>query len=387
MDLNLSPEHEALKENVYRFSLKEISSLAERIDREDWFPQELWDKMKKLGYMGISIPEEFGGAGMDLLAGTLMGEQIARFSPALSLSVGAHAFLCTDNIYRNGNQQQRQRYLPTLATGEKIGSMALTEPGAGSDATGIQTVARKEGSHYVLTGTKMFITNAPIADIFLVYAKTSPEKGRKGISAFIVEKNFPGVSVSKKLDKMGHRGSPTGEVIFDQCLVPEENMLGEENSGIAILMKGLDRERAIIGGLALGLAEGAFALALKQSKERIQFGQPISNFQLIQAKLADMYTAIEASRLLVYKAAILADKEDRGGKGSEIHKVAGASALFAGEMVTRVALDAVQIHGGYGYMMEHPVNKFLRDAKLLEIGAGTSEIRRLLIAKELLGET
>lgn len=384
MDFDLSEEYVALSESVYRFSLNEIAPLAERIDREDWFPEELWSKMKQLGFMGLTIPEQYGGAGMDILAGALMGEQIARFSSALALSVGAHAFLCTDSIYRNGNEEQRNRYLPLLAKGDKIGAMALTEPGAGSDATGIKTVALKQGRHYVLTGSKMFITNAPIADVFLVYAKTDPEKGFKGISAFIVQRDFPGLSTSKKLDKMGHRGSPTGEVFFDECLVPVENLLGQENGGIAILMSGLDRERAIIGGLAVGLAEGAFALALKYAKERTQFGQLIGNFQLIQAKVADMYTAIEASRLLVYKSAMLADKADNGGKGSEIHKVAGAAALFAGEMATKVALDAVQIHGGYGYMLEYPVNKFLRDAKLLEIGAGTSEIRRLLIARELL---
>jgi isovaleryl-CoA dehydrogenase len=386
MDFDLSPEHKMLSDEVYKFMLREIAPQAERIDNEDKLPDGIWLKLGELGVLGITVPEEYGGAGFDLLAAVLVLEQMARVCPALGLSCGAHAILCVDTLFRHGTEAQRRKYLPSLCSGQMVGALALTEPNAGSDAVGITTIARKIGQEYILNGTKMFITNGPIADVFIVYAKTNKEKGSKGISAFIVEKNFPGFSVSKELKKMGHRGSPTGELVFEDCRVPPENLLGEENRGVAVMMSGLDRERAALSGLALGIAQQAMDLSLRYARERYQFGQPIGNFQLIQGKLADMYTYLEAARLLAYKAAITADREERGGKGTKLHKLAAAAILFAGEMATRAALEAVQIHGGYGYMLEFPVNRLYRDAKLYEIGAGTSEIRRLLIARELLSE-
>lgn len=386
MDFELSAEHRMLSDTVYKFMLKEIAPLAEEIDREDKLPEGLWQKIGELGIMGITIPEQYGGGGFDLLAAVLATEQMARVCAAVSLSYVAHAILCTDTLYRHANEEQRKKYLPRLCSGENVGALALTEPNAGSDAVGIQTTATKKENAYFLNGTKMFITNGPIADVFVVYTKTDKAKGAKGISAFIVEKTFPGFSVSRQLEKMGNRGSPTGELVFEDCRVPQENLLGEENRGVAVMMSGLDRERAAVAGLPLGIAGNALELSLKYAKERVQFGQPIGNFQLVQAKLADMYTQLEAARLLTYKAAIAADQKERGGKGTQMHKLAAAAVLFAGEVATRAALDALQIHGGYGYMLEYPVNRIYRDVKLYEIGAGTSEIRRVVIARELLSE-
>ena len=292
---------------------------------------------------------------------------------------GPHYF-----VHRNANEDQRRQYLPGLCSGQSIGALALTEPNAGSDAISMQTSARKDGDRYLLNGSKTFITNAPVADLFVVYAKTDRNAGAKGISAFIVEKEFEGFSVARELEKLGNRGSPTGEIVFDDCIVPADNLLGEENRGVAVMMSALDRERVAVAAPALGLARGAMHLALSYARERVQFGQPIGEFQLIQGKLADMYTQIEAAKLLVYKAALLADRSDRGGRGTELHKLAAAAILFAGEMATRVSLEALQIHGGYGYTLEFPINRYLRDAKIYEIGAGTSEIRRLIIGRELL---
>ena len=386
MDFDLSPEHKMLSDVVYKFMLKEIAPRAEEIDREEKLPEGIWSKLGELGVLGVTIPEEYGGGGFDLLAAVLVLEQMARICPALALSCGAHAILCTDTLFRHATENQRRKYLPSLCSGQMVGALGLTEPNAGSDAAGISTTAGKNGREYILNGAKMFITNGPIADVLVVYAKTDKEKGAKGISAFIVEKGFPGFSVSRQLEKMGHRGSPTGELVFEDCRVPPENLLGEENRGVAVMMSGLDRERAALSGLALGIARQALDLSLQYARERRQFGQPIGNFQLIQGKLADMYTHLEAARLLAYKAAITADQKERGGKGTTMHKLAAAAILFAGEMATRAALEAVQIHGGYGYMLEFPVNRLYRDVKLYEIGAGTSEIRRLLIARELLNE-
>lgn len=384
MDFTLSEEHKMLKETIYNFAQKEIAPIAEEIDRTERFPEEIFKKLAEMGILGIIIPEKYGGSGGDILSQALVIEQIARVSPSVALSYGAHSNLCMFNLYKNGNETQRQKYLPDLCKGKKIGALALTEPEAGSDAVSITTAARKEGKEYVLNGTKTFITNAPVADVVIVYAKTDKEKGAKGITAFIVENNFPGFSKGRNIEKMGHRGSPTGELIFENCRVPEENILLGENRGIEVMMSGLDIERAIFSAEPVGIAQGAFDCALKYSKERIQFGKPICNFQLIQAKLADMYTSIEAARLMCYKAAILAENSEKGGKGTEIHKFAAAALLFAAEVCVKVTLEAVQIHGGYGYTLEYPVNRFLRDAKLMEIGAGTNEIRRLIIARELL---
>jgi len=384
MDFELGPEHRMLQDTVYRFMVKEVAPIADQIDREDRFPEEAWKKLSEMGLMGITVPEEYGGGGQDLLAAALVMEQMARICPGLALSYGAHTVLCVDTLYHNANEEQRRRYLPGLCSGAVIGALALTEPNAGSDAVGIQTTARREGDYYILNGTKMFITNAPVAEVFVTYTKTDKAAGKRGITAFIVERSFPGFSVTRKLEKLGHRGSPTGEVVLEDCRVPAANLLGKENLGVAVMMSGLDRERASLAAIQVGLAQEAMEMAIKYAKERVQFGQPIASFQLIQAKLADMYTNIEAARLLTYKACVLADRSERGGKGTEIHKLAAAAILFAGEMATRVALDALQIHGGYGYMLEYPINRYVRDAKLLEIGAGTSEIRRLVIARELI---
>lgn len=384
MDFEFSEEQRIIQKNVRQFMLKEIEPIAERIDREDKFPSGIWKKMGELGILGANIPEEYGGAGFDLLAGVLVAEQIAKTCAALALSYAAHANLCTDNIYRNGTEDQKRKYLPGLCSGDLVGCLALTEPNAGSDAVSIRSTGVKDGNSFILNGTKMFITNAPCGDIFLAYAKTNVAKKAKGITAFIVEKRFPGVSVSKKLDKMGHRGSETGEIVFENCRVPIENVLGAIDEGISVMMGGLDVERAFVAAIPLGMAMGALELALKYSKEREQFGQAIANFQLIKAKLADMYTEIEAARSLVYRAAVVADKIRQGGKGTEVHKIAAAAILFTAEMATRVVNQALQIHGGYGITLEYPINRFYRDVKLYEIGAGTSEIRRLIIADELI---
>jgi isovaleryl-CoA dehydrogenase len=310
-------------------------------------------------------------------------EQIARFSGSIALSYAAHANLCVNNISRNGNDAQRRRYLPPLCSGEAVGALALTEPDAGSDAVGIQSRAVRDGDEYVLNGTKMFITNGPVADTLVLYAKTAPEKKSRGITAFIVEKGMPGFSVARKLDKLGHRGSPTGELVLEDVRVPAANVLGKENQGVEVMMSGLDIERAFLAGESLGLAERALELSIDYAKRRKQFGQPIGHFQLIQGKLADMYTLVEATRWLVYRTAVLAEKASKEGR--RVSKEAAAAIMYAAEVSTKVALDAIQIHGGYGYMMEFPVQRILRDAKLLEIGAGTTEIRKTIIARELLG--
>ncbi|MDY6851730.1 MAG: acyl-CoA dehydrogenase family protein [Thermodesulfobacteriota bacterium] len=376
--MKLSEEHILIRDMVRKFAEKEITPIAEEMDKDEFFPDDLFEKFAELGILGATIPEEYGGSGFDVLAQVLIFEELGKSSAGISLCYGASANLCAHNLYKNGNEAQRKKYLPPICAGEKVGALAITEPGVGSDAVGIQTSAVREGDVYLLNGSKMFITNGPIADTIIVYAKTDKSKGAHGITAFIVEKEFEGYSVSRKLDKMGCRCSPTGELVFDNCVVPAENILGEENKGVAVMMSGLDVERVGVAGLSLGIAEGAFAESLKYSKEREQFGKPISQFQLIQAKLADMYTNIEVARLMIYDVAKRTETEKK------LRKESAAAVLFASEMATKVCLDAVQIHGGYGYMLEFPVNRFLREAKLFEIGAGTTDIRRLLIAQELL---
>ncbi|MDY6970457.1 MAG: acyl-CoA dehydrogenase family protein [Spirochaetota bacterium] len=329
---------------------------------------------------------KYGGGGFDFLSAVLAVEYIARTCAALALSFVTHIILCTDTLFRHSNEEQRMKYLPRLCSGENIGALAITEPNAGSDATGIQLSAVKKGNGYVLNGTKMFITNGPIADIFVVYAKTDKSKKAKGITAFIVERDFGGFSVSKHLEKIGHRGSPTSEIVFEDCFVPEENLLGEYNQGVAVMMSGLDRERTAIAGIPLGIAQNSLDLSVKYASEREQYGQPIGNFQFIQGKLADMFTKVEASRLLIYKAASIANKRPKGGKGTVIHKYAASALLFAGEVATQASMDALQIHGGYGYTLEYPVNRLFREGKLWDIAAGTAEMRRIIIARELLME-
>ena len=383
MDFELDEAHRLLRDTVANWAEREVGPLADEIDRRDEFPSALWRKMGGLGILGVTVDPQYGGAGFDLLAGVLAIEQIARFSGSVALSYGAHANLCVNNIFRNGNEEQRRKYLPPLCTGEQVGALALTEPDAGSDAVGITTRALRDGDDYVLNGTKMFITNGPVADTFVLYAKTAPEKKSRGISAFIVEKGMPGFSVARKLDKLGHRGSPTGELVLEDVRVPRANVLREENQGVAVMMSGLDIERAFLAGESLGLAERALELSIEYARQRKQFGQPIGHFQLVQGKLADMYTQVEATRWLVYRTAVLAEQANQAGR--RVSKEAAAAIMYAAEVSTRVALDAVQIHGGYGYMMEFEVQRILRDAKLLEIGAGTTEIRKTIIARELLG--
>ncbi len=384
MNFELNKEQKMIQKNIREFMIKEIGPIADRIDSDDKFPKGLWKKMGDLGLLGLSLPEAYGGSEYDILTSALAMEQMGRVSPAVALSYGAHVNLCAHNLERNADEEQKRRYLPGLCSGDLIGCLGLTEPDAGSDAVGIQTTADKQGNGFVLNGSKMFITNAPIADIALVYAKTEPEKGAKGITAFIIEKGFSGFSVSKKLEKIGHRGSPTGELIFNNCFVPEENILGKINEGVKVMMNGLDVERAVVAAMALGIGEAALELALQYSKQRRQFDEPICNFQLIKAKLADMYTEIEAAKLMVYRAAIMAGNAEDGGKGTEVHKVAAAAILFTAEAVSRAVNQSLQIHGGYGYTLDFPINRFYRDAKLYEIGAGTSEIRRILIGNELI---
>ena len=375
-DILLTDEHRLLRDTVLAFARRELAPIADEIDRTDAFPPDLFRRLGDLGVLGVTVPREYGGAGADLLSGVLIIEQLARVSASVALSYGAHANLCVHNLYTNGTEEQRRTYLPGLCSGELVGALAITEPNAGSDAVGISTTAVADGDDFVLNGTKMFITNGTIADVFVLYAKTSPEQGSHGITTFIIEKGFPGFSVSRKLDKFGHRGSPTAELRLDDCRVPRGNVIGKVDDGVGIMMRGLDCERVFMAGEPIGIAEEALALAIAYARQREQFGQPIGSFQLIQAKLADMYTQLEAARALVYQTALQAER-------SPASKEAAAAILFAGEMATRTALDAMQIHGGYGYLNDLPLGRLVRDAKLLEIGAGTSEIRRLIIGREL----
>jgi isovaleryl-CoA dehydrogenase len=375
-DVLLTDEHRLLRDTTLAFARRELGPIADEIDRTDAFPPDLFRRLGDLGVLGVTVPHEYGGAGADLLSGVLIIEQLARVSASVALSYGAHANLCVNNLYTNGTEEQRRTYLPGLCSGELIGALAITEPNAGSDAMGIETRAVEDGDDFVLNGSKTLITNGSIADVLVLYARTSPP-GERRLTAFIVEKSFPGFSVSRTFDKFGHRGSPTAELLLDDCRVPRKNVLGRAGDGAEVMRRGLDVERAFLAGEALGIAEEALALAIGYAKERRQFGRPIGSFQLVQAKLADMYTQLEAARALVYQTAVLVQR-------GEAHKEAAAAILFAAEMSTRVALDAMQIHGGYGYLNELPLGRLVRDSKLLEIGAGTSEIRRLIIGRELL---
>jgi len=379
MDLALSREDLDLREAAHHFVRKEIAPVAERMDREDYFPRDVFSRLGAHGFLGLTIPEKFGGLGLGYLAQALVLEEIARVSPALALSVGAHSNLFGDNVARNADDEQRAAFLPAIAAGEAVGALALTEPDAGSDAVSIRMRAERKGNGYVLNGTKQFITNGPVADSMLVYAKTAPDKGPKGISAFLVRRESPGFSVTKSLDKMGMRGSPTGELAFQDVEVPRDQLVGRENDGVRIMMSGLNVERAVLTAIPVGIMAECLDRSVTYARQREQFGQKIGKFQLIQAKIAAMHSDLEASRWLMYAALDAVKSESRMLRAS-------ATALtFASEASTRVALDAIQIHGGYGYMRELPLERLARDAKLLEIGAGTSEIRRLIVARELLG--
>jgi len=380
VDLDLSPDEVELQSTVRRFVRKEISPVADRMDREDRFPREVFSRLGEQGFLGPTIPTEFDGLGQTYRAQALILEEIARASPALALSVGAHSNLCADSLYRNGSADQRRAFLPDLVAGRAVGALALTEPTAGSDAVSLRTRAERHGEHYVLNGSKQFITNEPVADTLLVYAKTKPAEGAKGISAFIVTRDTPGFSVSRSLDKMGMRGSPTGELAFQDCRVPAANLVGTEDKGVSVMMSGLNVERAVLSAIPVGIMAECLDRCLEYARQREQFGKKIGRFELIQEKLANMYAQLEASRLLLYQAlsSVAGDKRS--------HRASATALTFASEASTRVALDAIQVFGGYGYMRDLPLERLARDAKLLEIGAGTSEIRRLLVARELLGE-
>jgi isovaleryl-CoA dehydrogenase len=380
VDLALSPDEVELQSTIRRFVRKEVGPVADRMDREDYFPRDVFERLGEHGFLGPTIPTEFDGLGLSYRAQALILEEIARVSPALALSVGAHSNLCADNLSRNGSPEQRATFLPDLATGRKIGALALTEPSAGSDAVSLRTRADRHGDHFVLNGSKQFITNGPVADTLLVYAKTKPERGAQGITAFVVTTDTPGFSVSRSLDKMGMRGSPTGELAFQNCKVPAANLLGAENKGAGVMMSGLNVERAVLAAIPVGIMAECLDRCLEYARQREQFGKKIGRFELIQEKLANMYAQLEASRLLLYQAlsSVATDKRS--------HRASATALTFASEASTRVALDAIQVFGGYGYMRDYPLERLARDAKLLEIGAGTSEIRRLLVARELLGE-
>ncbi len=386
MDFELTEEQRMIKETVYKWSVQELGPLQEKIDEEDWFPPDFFEKCADIGILGITMDEKYGGLGGDVLMQALAIEEMSRICPALAMSYAAHSNLCANNIHKNASEALKEKYLPPLIRGEKIGALGLTEPNAGSDAMSLRTRAVKKGDKYILNGTKIFITNGPVADTLLVYAKTEPDLGAKGISAFIVEKEFPGFSVSRKLKKVGMRGSPTAELVFDNCEVPAENLVGQENLGVHVMTSGLDIERIVLAAGSVGMAQQALDYSIKYSVEREQFGKPIATFQMIQQKLADMYARTEAARLLVYRAATVAQGAKRGGKGTELTRQAAAAILFAGEIATWVCDQGIQIHGGYGYCLEFPVQKLWRDAKLYEIGAGTSEVRRMIIARELTRE-
>jgi isovaleryl-CoA dehydrogenase len=378
MDFELTEEERMLKDTVARFVDREVIPLAPEIDDQERFPEENFRAMAEMGLFGISIPETYGGSDAGFFSCVLVMEELMRGCVSTGNTYGAHAILCAENIYRNGNDAQRKKFLPELIRGEKIGALAITEPEAGSDALSLRTRAVKKGDMYLLSGTKMFITNGPLADVMVVYAKTDPEAGPKGISAFIVEKDFPGFSTGKTLKKMGVRGSPTGELIFENCEVPAENLLGGENQGLNVLMSGLDRERILWSIAPIGVAQGAFDLAFKYANERRQFGTPIISFQMMQQILADMATDIQAGRVLAYWAA------SNAASGKRVRLDASYAKLFCAEAGVRAVGNAVQVFGGYGFIREFPIERMYRDVKGIEFGAGTNQIQRLIIMRELM---
>ncbi|MBA4286752.1 MAG: acyl-CoA dehydrogenase [Xanthomonadaceae bacterium] len=384
----LSNDEQAILDGADRFARQALYPLARRMDDEEWWPAEAFPLIGDTGYFGITAPERLGGSGLDLMASGLVLQAFSRWNHALGLSWVAHENLCLHNILRNADAEQQARYLPGMCSGRLIGALGLTEPGAGSDALGsMRTTAVRDGDHYLLNGSKLYITNGPVADVLLVYAKTDPARGAKGISAFLVEKDYPGFRVAQKLIKMGFRGSQTAELVFDNCRVPVANRVGNENEGVKVVMSGLDLERAMISPICLGIAERALQLSIDFAKQRKQFGRPISDFQMIRAKLADMYTWVESMRLFTYQTLRAAStvEADGGGRG-EIHKITAAGVLYVAETMNRVLDQAVQIHGGNGYIWESEVNRLYRSIKLLEIGAGTSEVRKIIISEELLRE-
>jgi isovaleryl-CoA dehydrogenase len=381
MNFGLGEEIEALRDTVRRFAESRIAPLAADTDRNNAFPMHLWRELGELGVLGITAPEDYGGAGMGYLAHCIAMEEISRASASIGLSYGAHSNLCVNQIKRNGSPEQRAKYLPKLISGEHVGALAMSEPGAGSDVVSMKLHAEKRGESYVLNGNKMWITNGPDADVLVVYAKTDPAAGPRGISAFLVEKGFQGFSTAQKLDKLGMRGSNTCELVFEDCEVPAENLLGQVGKGVNVLMSGLDYERVVLAGGPLGIMAACLDVVVPYVHERKQFDQPIGEFQLMQGKLADMYVLFNASRAYVYAVAAACDR------GETTRKDAAGCILYAAENATQMALQAIQALGGNGYINDYPTGRLLRDAKLYEIGAGTSEIRRMLIGRELFQET
>ena len=381
MDFGLGEDVDALRETVRKFAQEEIAPKSSEVDRSNEFPMELWEMMGNLGLHGITISEEFGGVGMGYLAHCVAVEEISRANAAIGMSYGAHSNLCINQIYRWGNEQQKSKYLPKLVTGEHVGSLAMSEPSAGSDVVSMKLKAEKRNDYYLLNGSKMWITNGPDADTLVVYAKTDISAGPKGITAFLIEKDMAGFSTGKKLDKLGMRGSNTSELIFENCEVPYENVLGEEGKGVNVLMSGLDYERVVLAAGPVGIMAGAMDVVVPYIHEREQFGKPIGTFQLMQGKIADMYTTMNACRSYVYAVAKACDQ------GQTTRKDSAGCILYAAEKATQIALDSIQCLGGNGYINDYPTGRLLRDAKLYEIGAGTSEIRRMLIGRELFEET
>ncbi len=376
--LELAPEQELIRETVARLCREEIEPLAAEIDEKDRFPREIFRKLGEIGVLGVLAPEKYGGGGGDYLLAALIMEELAKVSGSVSLSYGAHAVLAIGAIARDANEAQKERWLPALCSGEAIGGWALTEPGSGSDALSMRTKATRDGDHYVLDGSKTFFTNGSEVGSLVVYARTDPDRSSHGISVFHVDGNAEGFATSRTLDKMGMRGSPTAELRFDGVRVPVEDRIGKENAGVAMIMRGLDVERATLSAISVGLAQAALDHAVAYARERRQFGRPIGDFQMVQKMLADTYTEVAAARLLVYEAA------QRSIRDEHCSQLVSAAKLFSSEVATRAGMVAVQVLGGYGYTRDYPVERIARDAKLMEIGAGTSEIQRLIIARELL---
>ena len=380
-NFDLGEDIDMLRNAVSDFASNEIAPLAESADKQNQFPNELWPELGAMGLLGITVSDEFGGASMGYLAHVIAMEEISKASASVGLSYGAHSNLCVNQIFRNGTEEQKQKYLPKLISGEHVGALAMSEPNAGSDVVSMKLTARKQGDHYILNGNKMWITNGPDANTLIIYAKTDVKKGPHGITAFIVERDFIGFSHAQKLDKLGMRGSNTCELVFENCEVPAENILGYLNNGIEVLMSGLDYERLVLAGGPLGIMSACMSLVIPYVHERQQFGKSIGEFQLIQAKLADMYTGMNAAKAYVYSVAKSCDR------GDVTRKDAAGAILYASELATKMALETIQILGGNGYVNEYSAGRLLRDAKLYEIGAGTSEIRRMLIGRELFNES
>ncbi|MBT4019916.1 MAG: isovaleryl-CoA dehydrogenase [Alphaproteobacteria bacterium] len=381
LDFDLGESADMLRESVMNFTADEISPRAAQIDIDNDFPADLWQKMGAMGLLGVTVDEEYGGSAMGYVDHVIAMEEISRGSASVGLSYGAHSNLCVNQISRNGSEEQKARYLPKLVSGEHVGALAMSEPGAGSDVVSMRLKAEKKGDKYILNGNKMWITNGPNADVLVVYAKTDPEAGPRGITTFLIEKDFKGFSTSPKLDKLGMRGSNTCELVFEDCEVPEENVMAGVGAGVNVLMSGLDYERAVLSGGPLGIMQACMDVVLPYVHEREQFGKPIGEFQLMQGKIADMYTIMNAARAYVYTVAKACDR------GRTTRKDAAGAILYSAEKATWMALEAIQALGGMGYMNESPTGRLLRDAKLYEIGAGTSEIRRMLIGRELFNET